>query len=153
MPNKEQEQEQEQEQETKLSRRASTPQKTTRQTQTQIPDGFLPDQSPAAKTAISNAKAAGIDLGIELQMFTLHYQANGEYRSDWQAQFRKWLLHAQQRKADDAKRSNVVQMQPKRKTYEDFLAEQIAKFGRYEGIEATARSAFEHQENQYARAG
>ena len=143
-------QEQEQEQEQERERRASTPQKTTRSNQTQVPDDFVPDQSSTA--SVASAKTAGVDVEHERQMFVLHYQANGEYRSNWQAQFRKWLLQAQQRKADEAKRSNVAQMQGNRRSYEDFRREKVALFGRIDG-EAAAKAAFEWQEKQYARAG
>lgn len=127
-----------------------SPQKTTRSNQTQVPDDFVPDQSSTA--SVASAKTAGVDVDHERQMFVLHYQANGEYRSNWQAQFRKWMLQAQQRKADDAKRSNVAQMHGNRRTYEDFRREKVALFGRVDG-EAAAKAAFEWQEKQYARAG
>ena len=58
------------------------------------------------------AKTAGVDLAYELEKFKLHYQANGEYRADWNAQFRKWLLHAQQHRADASKRNSPAANQP-----------------------------------------
>lgn len=103
-------QEQEQEQEQEREGRASTPQKTTRSNQTQVPDDFVPDQSSTA--SVASAKTAGVDVEHERQMFVLHYQANGEYRADWNAQFRKWLLHAQQHRADASKRNSPAANQP-----------------------------------------
>lgn len=75
--------------------------------QTQVPDGFFPD-----KQSTLMAKTAGVDLAYELEKFKLHYQANGEYRADWNAQFRKWLLHAQQHRADASKRNSPAANQP-----------------------------------------
>ena len=75
--------------------------------QTQVPDDFFPD-----KQSTLMAKTAGVDLAYELEKFKLHYQANGEYRADWNAQFRKWLLHAQQHRADASKRNSPAANQP-----------------------------------------
>ena len=75
--------------------------------QTQVPDDFFPD-----KQSTLMAKNAGVDLAYELEKFKLHYQANGEYRADWNAQFRKWLLHAQQHLADASKRHGHAANQP-----------------------------------------
>jgi len=75
--------------------------------QTRVPDDFFPD-----KQSTLMAKTAGVDLAYELEKFKLHYQANGEYRADWNAQFRKWLLHAQQHRADASKRNSPAANQP-----------------------------------------
>lgn len=86
--------------------------KTARHSQSQIPEEFTPD-----RVAEARAKSTGLDLDSEVERFVLHYQANGEFRSDWQAQFKKWLMDSAQRKADVARRESAGQQQ---KTHNPF---------------------------------
>lgn len=57
---------------------------------TPIPAGFEPD-----RIAVLKAGELNLNVDLEAQRFTAHYQARSEIRADasaWQAQFRKWLL-------------------------------------------------------------
>lgn len=65
-----------------------------------LADDFTPDDA-----GIRLAKSNGLDISTELEKFKAHYQANGESRADWKAQFRKWLLTSAQYKADVDKKS------------------------------------------------
>lgn len=81
------------------------------ETQTLLPSDFEPDQ-----LANKLAKEHGLSLADELPRFMAHHEARGEYRANWQAQFRKWLLDAAQFKADAAKRAAAPQRIPQRST-------------------------------------
>lgn len=71
---------------------------------TQIVDDFEPDVGNA-RTALSHQ----LDLAAERERFVAHYQASGEWRANWQAQFRKWLLDSMQRNAENARRDQARQ--------------------------------------------
>ena len=65
----------------------------------QIAPDFAPDQANRA-TALS----LKLDLESETARFVAHFSATGDWRANWQAQFRKWLLDSMQHAADRAKR-------------------------------------------------
>lgn len=67
----------------------------------QIDPSFAPDPSNRA-TALS----LKLDLESETARFVAHFSATGDWRANWQAQFRKWLLDSMQHAADRAKRQN-----------------------------------------------
>jgi hypothetical protein len=73
-------------------------------TKSQIVDDFEPDVANA-RTALSHS----LDLAAERERFVAHYQASGEWRANWQAQFRKWLLDSMQRNAENARRDQARQ--------------------------------------------
>ena len=70
---------------------------------TRISELFEPENKKA-----QSAKYPTLDLETEKQKFIAHYMANGSERRDWQAQFRKWMLGAQQLKADVSQRSPPI---------------------------------------------
>lgn len=65
----------------------------------QIDPSFAPDPSNRA-TALS----LKLDLESETARFVAHFSATGDWRANWQAQFRKWLLDSMQHAAERAKR-------------------------------------------------
>lgn len=96
--------------------------------QTQLPPDFLPDEA-----AIRLAQQHALEIGIERERFVAHYTATGELRANWQAQFRKWLLGAMQRKSDIERRS---QSPPSRGG------------GKQELMMAAGRSLFAHKDTE-----
>lgn len=87
------------------SNNSENPQKNHPKNQTCITKNFSPDEH-----GIRLAEKNNLDLAVEMEKFVTHYQANGGSRADWQAQFRKWLLHAAQYRAD-ADKSRVASPQ------------------------------------------
>lgn len=90
-----QEQEQEQEQEQKQERDETPP-----RGRTQVDPGFVADE-PNRRTAFS----LGLDVEAERERFVAHYTATGDWRANWQSQFRKWLLDSMQHQASRARRA------------------------------------------------
>lgn len=70
----------------------------------QVDPAFEPDE-PNLRTAIS----LNLDATTEAQRFIAYYTATGDWRANWQAQFRKWLLDSMQRRADLQKRTTGKQ--------------------------------------------
>lgn len=68
--------------------------------QTHIQQPFRPNV-----VAVRLAEKHELDVGKEADLFVAHYEATGEVRADWQAQFRKWLLKSFQYKSDTEKRA------------------------------------------------
>jgi uncharacterized protein YdaU (DUF1376 family) len=69
---------------------------------TQIDPGFVPD-TPNRQTAVS----LKLDVDAECARFVAHYTATGDWRANWQAQFRKWLLDSMQHQANAERRQGV----------------------------------------------
>lgn len=67
-------------------------------TQTRISQLFQPTEA-----AVRLAQKHGLDVGTEADLFVAHYESTGEFRVDWQACFRKWLVRSGQRKAETEK--------------------------------------------------
>lgn len=67
----------------------------------QIAPDFAPDP-PNRHTALS----LSLDIESETARFVAHYTATGEWRANWQAQFRKWLLDSMQHNADRTRRQS-----------------------------------------------
>lgn len=67
-------------------------------TQTRISQLFQPTEA-----AVRLAQKHGLDIGTEADLFVAHYESTGEFRVDWQACFRKWLVRSGQRKAETEK--------------------------------------------------
>ena len=88
-----------------------------------IDPGFTPNE--AAKLM---ARQKGIDIERETKMFIAHYTANGVMKSDWQAQFRKWLLHAEQLRADAKDRPSSARNKSKNNG--------VGDHGKYQAIES-----------------
>lgn len=65
---------------------------------TQIESGFDPDE-PNRRTALS----LSLDVDAERERFVAHYTATGDWRANWQSQFRKWLLDSMQHAARASK--------------------------------------------------
>ena len=62
---------------------------------TAIASDFTPDAG-----ANLMAQQRELDVNEEAQRFIAHFEATGEYRANWQARFRKWLLDSAQFIAD-----------------------------------------------------
>lgn len=79
---------------------------------TQIDQGFSPD-APNRHTALS----LSLDVNAERDRFVAHYTATGDWRANWQAQFRKWLLDSMQHRADSDRRKPPPSKQSNRDAY------------------------------------
>lgn len=91
--------------------------------QTLVDPDFEPD-ADGLRLALSHQ----LDANAERERFVAHYAATGEYRTNWQAQYRKWLLHAMQHRADAEKRN--ARSPPKRSLHEERAATLAALTGR-----------------------
>lgn len=78
---------------------------------TQIEPGFDPDE-PNRRTALS----LSLDVDAERERFVAHYTATGDWRANWQSQFRKWLLDSMQHAARASKRGNGSKPSPGQRT-------------------------------------
>lgn len=74
---------------------------------TQLSQEFEPDV-PNCRTAVG----LGLDAQAERERFVAHYTATGDWRANWQAQFRKWLLDSMQHQAEAAKRQRAPGRNP-----------------------------------------
>ena len=72
------------------------------QSRTQIDPEFKPDE-PNRRVAVSH----DLDVESERGRFIAHFTATGDWRANWQAQFRKWILDSMQRRAESAKRQGA----------------------------------------------
>lgn len=77
-------------------------------TRTTIPQPFRPTEA-----AVRLAEKHELDVGTEADLFVAHYESTGDFRADWDACFRKWLLRSMQHKADSEKRSQGPPYSPK----------------------------------------
>lgn len=77
-------------------------------TRTTIPQPFRPTEA-----AVRLAEKHELDVGTEADLFVAHYESTGDFRADWDACFRKWLLRSMQHKADSEKRSQGPPCSPK----------------------------------------
>lgn len=77
-------------------------------TRTTIPQPFRPTEA-----AVRLAEKHELDVGTEADLFVAHYESTGDFRADWDACFRKWLLRSMQHKADSEKRSQGPPYFPK----------------------------------------
>lgn len=78
---------------------------------TPIEPGFAPDE-PNRRTALS----LSLDVDAERERFVAHYTATGDWRANWQSQFRKWLLDSMQHAARASKRGNGSKPSPGQRT-------------------------------------
>lgn len=78
---------------------------------TQINPCFDPDE-PNRRTALS----LSLDVDVERESFVAHYAATGDWRANWQSQFRKWLLDSMQHAARASKRGNSSKPSPGQRT-------------------------------------
>ena len=69
-------------------------------TRTPIPQPFRPTEA-----AVRLAEKHELDVGTEADLFVAHYESTGDFRADWDACFRKWILRSMQHKADSEKRA------------------------------------------------